>query len=62
MLLFYQASKDYVINQILSAIDDVTKAVENRIVENDDDFDEEADEAGHFVSRLDEVSGCFKSG
>jgi hypothetical protein len=45
-----------VINQILSAIDDVIKAVENRIVENEGDFDDEdSDEPGHFVSRLDEV-------
>ncbi|XP_064630098.1 uncharacterized protein LOC135488988 isoform X2 [Lineus longissimus] len=49
------ASKDYVINQILSAIDDVIKAVENRIVENQDDLDDNTDEPGHFVSRLDEI-------
>jgi hypothetical protein len=49
--LFFQASKDYVIGQILDALDELISTVENKSICDD----EEEDSIGSFVALVDTV-------
>ena len=49
----WQVGKSYIVDEILSALQDLGNAVQNRDV--DDSF-LETDESGYFVSRIDQVN------
>ncbi|ELU13813.1 hypothetical protein CAPTEDRAFT_195498 [Capitella teleta] len=52
-----QASKDYVIGQILDSLDDLMHAIENQSLDGDDDDDEQ----GSFVSLIDTIARLLTS-
>ena len=54
-LLWFQASKDYVLGQILGSLDSLVAAVENKSLSGEEE-DEDVEEPGHFVATIDAVS------
>lgn len=57
----FQASKDYVLGQILGSLDDLVLAIENKPLSLDDEDDDDGDDPGFFVALIDTVRICFHS-
>jgi len=51
-----QASRDYVVGQVIQCLEEIVAAVENRPSDSEtDDYNDEEEEPGQFISAIDKV-------